>query len=274
MKWTKEADDEVAKVPFFIRKRVRKRIEEEAARAGAGSVGREHVLAAKERFLNRMEEEVKGYRVETCFGPTGCPNRAFVCEGLPHTLEETIARRDLKAFLKQVVRGELKMHHEFSISLADCPNACSRPQIADIGIVGAHRPAVTSEPCTLCGACTAVCREGAISFRGDTPVLDYRRCLCCGTCIGACPTGSLAEGAAGYRILVGGKLGRHPRLAVELPGIHEPEAVIAVVDRCLDHYQRHCTEGERFGDILERTGIDERLHAAQHSSAQTHPRKP
>jgi hypothetical protein len=24
----------------------------------------------------------------------------------------------------------------------------------------------------------------------------------------------------------------------------------------LDHYQRHCKKGERFGEILERTGMD------------------
>jgi dissimilatory sulfite reductase (desulfoviridin) alpha/beta subunit len=28
-----------------------------------------------------------------------------------------------------------------------------------------------------------------------------------------------------------------------------------VVGRCLDHYQRHCEHGERFGEILERTGF-------------------
>jgi hypothetical protein len=27
-----------------------------------------------------------------------------------------------------------------------------------------------------------------------------------------------------------------------------------MVDCCLDHYQKHCAEGERFGEILERTG--------------------
>jgi hypothetical protein len=30
MKWTKEAEDAVSRVPFFVRKRVKKRVEEEA----------------------------------------------------------------------------------------------------------------------------------------------------------------------------------------------------------------------------------------------------
>jgi dissimilatory sulfite reductase (desulfoviridin) alpha/beta subunit len=56
---------------------------------------------------------------------------------------------------------------------------------------------------------------------------------------------------------VGGKLGRHPRLARELPGIHHLEEALKVVDQFLDHYQRYCLKGERFGEILERTGIIE-----------------
>lgn len=269
MKWTEEADATLAKVPFFVRKLVRKKVEEEAARTGAGVVRPEHLQAVKERFLNRMEEEVKGYQVETCFGPTGCPNRAVVCEGLTEAVEKTLVRRDLKSFLKKTVTGDLKMHHEFRISLSDCPNACSRPQIADIGIIGACRPSVTAEACSLCGACTAVCREEAISFSGDSPEIDSTKCVSCGKCIGVCPTGSLAEDTSGYRILVGGKLGRHPRLAEALPGIHGPDAVLRIVNLCLDHYQRHYTEGERFGDILERTGIDTLLQDAQGPATKT-----
>ena len=58
----------------------------------------------------------------------------------------------------------------------------------------------------------------------------------------------------GYRILVGGKLGRHPRLARELPGIHSPEETLKIVERCTDVFQKQCVSGERFGEILERTG--------------------
>jgi len=76
MKWIKEAEEAVGKVPFFVRKRVRKRVEEEAARDGAGQVTLDHVKTCQQRFLNRMEEEVMGFQVETCFGPSGCPNRA------------------------------------------------------------------------------------------------------------------------------------------------------------------------------------------------------
>ena len=58
----------------------------------------------------------------------------------------------------------------------------------------------------------------------------------------------------GYRIMVGGKLGRHPRLAMELAGIYKPDDLMMVVDNCLDYYQKECIRGERFGEILARTG--------------------
>ena len=78
MKWSREAEQAVSRVPFFVRKRVRARVEEEAERAGARQVGLEHVRASQKRFLERMQDEVRGYQVETCFGPGGCKHRAVV----------------------------------------------------------------------------------------------------------------------------------------------------------------------------------------------------
>ncbi len=257
MKWTKEADEAMGKVPFFVRKRVRKRVEEEAARCGANEVSLGHVKTCQRRFLNRMENEVQGYQVEACFGPSGCPNRAVHYDNLVKKIEESLSRRNLKSFLKGKVNGPLKMHHEFRITISDCPNACSRPQISDLGVIGARRPRVSDEPCSQCGACVEICREEAITLQEGRPILNLSRCLSCGQCIAACPTGTLEEEKKGFRILVGGKLGRHPRLAEELPGIHSYDETLQIIDRCLDHYQRYCTKGERFGEILERTGIDQ-----------------
>ena len=256
MKWSEEANKAVSKVPFFVRQRVRKRVEEEAARCGAGEVSLEHVKTCQQRFLNKMEDEVKGYQVETCFGPGGCPNRAVIGDDLPQKIEERLAGRNLKSFLKERVNGPLKLHHEFRLSISDCPNACSRPQIADLGLLGARRPYVSDEPCSQCGACVEACREDALSLQDGGPVLDLSKCLSCGQCIKVCPTGTLREKERGYRILAGGKLGRHPRLAMEIPGIYGLEEALKMVDRCLDHYQKHCHQGERLGEILERTGSD------------------
>jgi len=263
MKWDRKAEQAVRRVPFFVRKRVRKRVEEEALRCGSMIVTEGHVQACQQRFLNRMEEEVKGYQVETCFGPMGCPNRAFAADDFAARAESLLDRRQLKKLLEKRVPGTLKMHHEFRLSCSDCPNACSRPQIADIGLIGACRPAVTEEDCTECEACIESCREDAIELKDGRPVIDFEKCLDCGKCIGACPTGTLEEGEKGFRILVGGKLGRHPRLGFELPGIHGEDKALSIIEGCLDHYVRHCREGERFGEILERTGREELAETAR-----------
>lgn len=256
MKWTKEAHDALSKVPFFVRGRVRQKVEQEAAHWGAKEVTIDHVRACQRKYIERMEDEVKGYQLETCFGQSGCLNRAVGDSHLGQELEQMLAQRKLKEFLQEKVPGPLKLHYEFRVAISDCPNACSRPQIADIGIVGALRPRVAEDcDCTECGRCEETCREGAITLHGPFPLTDFDRCVCCGQCITACPTGTLAEDDRGYRIMVGGKLGRHPRLAVELPGIFSPREVVDIVNRCLDHYQAHCREGERFGEIIERTGI-------------------
>ena len=252
MQWLPEAEDALKKVPFFVRKRVRARVEKEAIGAGKQTVSLADVKATQARYLNSMSSEIKGYQIETCFGPSGCPNRAIISDQLIAQIEADVAKEDLLGFLKQNVKGGLKFHHEFRITLADCPNACSQPQIKDIGIIGACAPAVTDEPCSMCEACVEACREDAIFLdpEKDGPVVDSDRCLQCGKCVPVCPTGSLTEGQKGYRVQLGGKLGRHPQLAKELPGVYNEEQVRRIVKDCIRFYKERSKQGKRFAQIL------------------------
>ena len=121
---------------------------------GASRVTDEHIRACQRRFLDNMEDEVKGYQVETCFGAGGCPNRAVEDSDLIGEITSELASRGLREFLRARVGGPLKMHHEFRVCVADCPNACSRPQIVDFGLIGACVPEVSAEEaCTQCGVC-------------------------------------------------------------------------------------------------------------------------
>lgn len=259
MKWSKEAEEAVSRVPFFVRKKVRKRVEEEAVLRKAAEVRLEHVNATRKKFLENMEKEVRGYQVETCFGTGGCPNRAVDDEDVAGKLEILLAAKKLREFLEKKVKGPLKMHHEFRVSVSCCPNACSRPQIVDIGLIGASEPAVTEEPCSHCGLCVEACREGAVSMTENSdspPVIDREKCVTCGLCAKGCPAGTLAEGRSGYRILVGGKLGRHPQLGKELEGIYPLEEALEMVEKCLNHHLKHNLEGERFGELLNRAPLE------------------
>ena len=258
MKWTDEAEAAVKKVPFFVRKKVRDRVAKEAAETGKASVSLSDVKATQARYLNKMSSEVKGYQVDACFGSSGCPHRTMASESLVEKIERLMAEADLLDFLKSRVQGELKFHHEFRISLADCPNACSQPQIKDVGILGAVTPGFTDIPCTACGACTDVCKEHAIvlSETGEATAIGFRHCVHCGSCLAACPTGTLNVGKKGYRVLIGGKLGRHPRLARELPGIHDAETVVCMLRDFLAFYKSRSTHGQRFAHLLTDADID------------------
>ena len=257
MKWSKEADQAIQKVPFFVRKRVRKKVETFVEKKGRDYIALSDVNQLKQKFLSKggMEKEIKGYDLSTCFGGSGCLNTAFDSTRLAGDIEKIVQQADLLAFLKQNVKGDLKFHHEFRIVVADCPNACSRPQIADIGIVGAALPKVSQEPCTLCRSCVDACPDAAVSLNPedlntDAPDIEMHRCLACGKCIRECPSGTIQQDRAGFRVMLGGRLGRHPRLAMEIPGIHSHDQVLVIVKKSLKFYKENAKNGSRFSRIL------------------------
>lgn len=253
MKWEPDADKAIQKVPFFVRKRVRARVEEEARAAGDDHVTLVHVNAARERFLKKMDTEVKGFQVDACFGANGCPNRILEHD-LPEKIEKIFISEDLAGFLRKQLGRGLKFHHEFRVTVADCPNACSQPQIKDIGIIGAQPPKLTEKTCIRCEKCVEACTEEAVTLARDAerPEIDFSRCVRCGGCVRACPTQTIDAGKTGYRVLLGGKLGRHPRLARELPGLYSEAEALGMVRDCVVWYKSTAKASERFGELLVR----------------------
>ena len=108
MKWTDEAEGAVSKVPFFIRKRVKKRVEEEAERCGSPVVTIDHVRTCQQRFLQNMDQEVKGFQVENCFGPTGCPNAVVVDSDLVRKLEKKLESAEPERLSERESQGPLE----------------------------------------------------------------------------------------------------------------------------------------------------------------------
>jgi dissimilatory sulfite reductase (desulfoviridin) alpha/beta subunit len=251
MKWTEEAEEAV--------KKVLERIEKEASEAGKSIVAIAEVKATQQRYLSGIASEIKGYQLDTCFGPSGCPNRAYVGDDLLKRIEMLLKEEDLLGFLKKNVKGDLKFHHEFRITFSDCPNACSQPQIKDIGIIGAVLPAITDEKCSLCDACVGSCAEGAVSIdkEKEVPVINFDLCLKCGKCVKACPTGTLVSGKNGFRILLGGKLGRHPRLGHELKCVVTEEEAFEITQLCINLYKKKSTGGKRFAEIFNEADFNE-----------------
>jgi len=259
MNWTEEAEKAISKVPFFVKGRVKKKIEEEAIAVGSEIVKIEHVNKAHNKFMDNQEDEVKGYKIEACFGGNGCPNTCNEKSNLIEKLEKLDSLKGLKDHLKSQIKGKLKIHNEFRITIADCPNSCSRPQIVDIGILGAIVPGTNPDlKCSECGSCVEACEEGAVTLMEtwQEPVIDLSRCINCGDCIRACGTSFLTGERCGYKILVGGKLGRHPQLGREIPGIFSEDEVLSIVDRIVEFYKKNSEKGERLGSVLNRLNID------------------
>ncbi|HMK42517.1 MAG TPA: 4Fe-4S binding protein, partial [Dissulfurispiraceae bacterium] len=130
--------------------------------------------------------------------------------------------------------------------------------IADIGLLGACCPEVGDADCSQCGACVTACREGGIILGNATggPEIDFDKCVSCGQCVKVCPSGTLRSGAIGYRVLVGGKLGRHPQLGLQLPRILARDEAVGFADAVLEFYKENNVQGERFGEMLNRYGME------------------
>jgi len=252
MKWTKEAEKEIKKVPFFVRKKVRARVETEAMAAGRKAITISDIKTTQEKYISNMSSEIKGFQLNTCFGSGNkCSNSAVDSNSLLNSLEDLLVKENILKFLRQNIGDNIKFHHEFKVTLASCPNACSQPQIKDIGIIGACIPETTENDCTLCEQCVDICKENAITLNDTecTLMIDHNLCVKCRQCIKKCPSETITEKKAGFRILLGGRLGRHPRLAEELPGIFSEDETLKIVKQCIDHYKKNSKNGARFADI-------------------------
>lgn len=204
-----------------------------------------------------MDKAPESYVLELCNGPRGCPNAVLPESRIYDDITDLFQRLSFEELIRSDRNIPLKRHHRFILSVSYCPNACSRPQIADIGLIGAVHPEMTVRPCTGCEACVDACREGAVILaEGAGPVIDRRKCLDCGKCITACPTGTLAMGKKGFRVLLGGRLGRHPRLAHELEGIFSPPEALRIIENSVMLFIDNYTRVKRFADLFDLTGCD------------------
>jgi anaerobic sulfite reductase subunit C len=253
--WDSEAEKMLRRVPFFVRKRVRTKVEEEVAAAGRNCVTTGDLEESKRKHLKSLSEGIKGFSLDGCFGSSGCQNAVVASADLLSNLDNLLEKADLLTFLRSSLGERLKLHHQLRLTIADCPNSCSQPQIKDIGIIGQAQLLCNPQECTGCGECEAVCEESAIVLKDGFLVgIDEKLCVQCGACAQICPTDSLITTIGTYRVLVGGKLGRHPQLARELTRDLDDHQVLKLVSVIVDFFKANAKSGERLATLINRIG--------------------
>jgi len=196
------------------------------------------------------KDAIPAHSVKVCRGAASCPH-AVLGEDLTARLEAVVEASGWPRFLAAQIKTP-RHHHQFRLAVASCPNGCSQPHIADFALIACARVAVDPGRCSACGQCVEACAEKALELT-DAIRLDEDRCLGCGACVRVCPEGAITAPKSGYRVLLGGKLGRHPRLAHEL-GIFPLDQCEDILARVLRLFMERYRPGLRLGELIEETG--------------------
>lgn len=197
-----------------------------------------------------------------CRGASGgyCRFALPFSDGEAELLAEAASRSGWPEFLLDKTGGKPHAHQALRVSVSACANGCARPHIADFGLIRSETPEVQAENCISCGLCVEACPDNAVTVAAKSPaVIDYEACLSCGRCERACPTGVITATCSGYRILVGGRLGRRPKLAREIPGIRCLKDSVALFEDAIKAIMTNHEYGIRYGTILDSWQPDETL---------------
>ncbi|AEH44190.1 nitrite and sulphite reductase 4Fe-4S region [Thermodesulfatator indicus DSM 15286] len=198
-----------------------------------------------------------GFELRSCRGDS-CPMAVIDTENLTKKCQEVLEKANLGDFFRSLGLKKNKCYR-FRVAIAACPNACTQVHIADFGVIGQAVPALVGD-CNTCGSCVEVCEEEAITlFEDRFPLINTEYCVNCGACVKACPKRALQIEECGFKILAGGKLGRHPRLAEEVLAMVDKERVPKLLEKTILFYKKHCQNGERLRVVIEKLGWDSYL---------------
>ncbi|MBM4031353.1 MAG: 4Fe-4S dicluster domain-containing protein [Planctomycetes bacterium] len=271
--WEPEAEQALSRAPFFVRPLARRKVEERVRARGGERVTLADVREGEARFkaaageksqaeLQRMMPQANQpgaemLAIEVCHCElSGCPNVLIKPGEWKQAIEDWARASDISERLRRRVEGDrILFHHKLRIAIAGCPNGCSRPQIADIGLVGLVRPGVDPDKCIACRACEEACPDKAITIPSVIPsggrlAAEVEESLCqgCTRCRDICPPEAIALSEPAGRILAGGKLGRHPHLAEAVGTAASPAEAVRTIAEAVERFLAEALPGERFAE--------------------------
>jgi C_GCAxxG_C_C family probable redox protein len=196
-------------------------------------------------------------------GGTGSKVRPIVCcKGTTcqygnydtYALSEEIHERFFQGY------RAVTLPHKFKIAVGGCPNNCVKPNLNDVGIVGANAPEYNQEICRGCKRCQMelACPVQAAKVVEGKLRIDPDLCNSCGRCIAKCPFHCADQGTAGWKIYVGGRWGKkvaHGQMLRKL--FTDKEDVLNTVEKSILLFRDLGLSGERFADTIDRLGFEQ-----------------
>ncbi len=149
----------------------------------------------------------------------------------------------------------VKLPHKFKIAVGGCPNNCVKPDLNDVGIIGAWVPVPVAENCVECGSCAKACPMHTLKVEGK--VFDFGdACNDCGRCVRACKLGAL-DYEQGFRITLGGRWGKQAARGRALSVLFKTEdEVLATIEKIILFFRDQGAAGERLADTVARLGFE------------------
>lgn len=197
-------------------------------------------------------------------------NRVRIVIACPGNASCRYGSIDTREIAEELDRRYFRMEAPYKVKMGvtGCPNNCGKARESDIGVMGFRKPGWLADACTDCGACVKLCPVQAISRENGQYICDEERCINCSVCSVLCPENAWGPESKGYTLLIGGTLGKKPRLGVPLKqGIETQAELFRLVDKTLQFYKENGQPKERLGHLMDRLGegvvIESILSAAE-----------
>ncbi|GEM_PF-3861723 len=245
-------DMEKTKKAYYGRVPEEVRLQEFRKRAGANEaeLRKRSEMAAREI----LKRDIDLFTVNACRAEPA--DRNFD----PWDLKPEIERKLRELNLTQIITDKLPLkrpisnHHKFIVSLAGCANGCVTPEARAFGLSGVMKPKVTDRECSECYLCVDGCKQNAIILRKGRPEINFNACDYCGQCIKVCPKKVYEPEQIGYRVFVGGRLGRFHQPGFALFRITDKETMMRALEAVVTLYRDEARGEESIADLIKRLG--------------------